>query len=260
MHEVKRNLFLCLEYEGTRYLGWQRQAAGPTVQGEVERALSEVVGQPVCVRAAGRTDAGVHALGQAANCLVSETTLPVRAIFHQVNRALPDDIVLQRMAEAPSEFSARRHALLRHYRYRLVHRPTPPAVDRHTWVHIPWPLDRPLLERAIASFEGHHDFAAFRSSACSAKRTSLTMVRSRLTLDGDCVIFDFACRSFLHHMVRTLVGTALDVARGRIALVEIERLLAGEGDRSQAGRTAPPQGLILLGVEYARPYEEFSTL
>jgi len=256
---MKRNIFLCLEYDGTRYQGWQRQAAGPTVQAEVERAVAEAVGHRVSVCAAGRTDAGVHALGQAAHCFV-ETALPVRAIFHRANQSLPDDIVIRRIAEAPMEFNARRHAVLRHYRYHLLHRPTRPAVNRYTWTHFAAPLDRSLLEQAIALFEGHHDFAAFRSSACRAKRTSLTMVRSRLTFDGDRLLFDFACRSFLHHMVRTLVGTALDVARGRIAVTEVKRLLAGRGDRSQAGRTAPPQGLILLGVEYAKPYEQFTTL
>lgn len=256
---MKRNLFLCLEYEGTRYQGWQRQASGPTVQGEVERALSEVLDQRVSLRAAGRTDAGVHAFGQAAHCFV-ETSLPDRAIFHQTNRALPDDIVIRHMAEAPSEFSARRHASLRHYCYRLIHRRIPPVVDRHTWAHVAVPLDRHLLDRAVALFEGQHEFAAFRSSACGGKRTSLTMIRSRLILEGDRIIFDFACRSFLHHMVRILVGTALDVARGRITLANVERLLAGKGNRSQAGRTAPAHGLILVGIEYARPYERFSTL
>jgi len=256
---MRQNLFACLEYDGTRFQGWQRQATAPTVQGEVERALSEAVGHPVSVCAAGRTDAGVHALGQAIHFFV-ETTLPVRAVFHRANRSLPNDIVIRRMGEAPAEFHARRHASLRHYRYRLLHRPTPPAVERHTWTHFAWPLDRSLLEQTVARFEGHHDFAAFRSSACRAKRTSLTLVRSRLTVDGDRLTFDFACRSFLHHMVRILVGTALDVARGCLALGNIERLLTGKGDRSQAGRTAPPQGLLLLGVEYAEPYEEFSTL
>ncbi|KPL06930.1 hypothetical protein AMJ85_10075 [candidate division BRC1 bacterium SM23_51] len=259
MFDVKRNLFLCLEYEGTRYQGWQRQAAGLTVQGEVERALSEVLDQRVSLRAAGRTDAGVHALGQAALCFV-ETTLPIRAIFHRANRALPDDIVIRNVAEAPAGFSARGHAVLRHYRYRLINRRTPPAVDRHTWAHVAMPLDRSLLHRAVALYEGQHEFGAFRSSACRAKRTSLTMVQSRLIVEDDRMIFDFACRSFLHHMVRILVGTALDVVRGRVGLADVERLLVGKGDRSQAGRTAPACGLVLIGIEYAKPYERFSTL
>jgi tRNA pseudouridine38-40 synthase len=256
---MKRNLFVSLEYDGTRYQGWQRQAQGPTIQAEVERALGVAVDHPVRLRAAGRTDAGVHALGQAANCLV-ETTLPVRAIFHRANRALPEDIVVRRVEEAPPEFSARRHAILRYYRYRLLHRATPPAVDRHTWAHVSLPFDHGRLEEVVRLYEGHHEFAAFRSSACRAKRTSLTMLRSPLTLDGDRVIFDFVCRSFLQHMVRVLVGTAIDVARGRISLAEVERLLAGKGGRSQAGRTAPPGGLILVGIEYGAPYERFSTL
>jgi tRNA pseudouridine38-40 synthase len=256
---MKRNLFLCLEYDGTRYQGWQRQAAGPTVQGEIERALSEATGGVVSLRAAGRTDAGVHALGQAANCFV-ETALPIRAIFHRANQALPEDIVIRRMAEAPAEFDARRHASLRHYRYHLLHRAPRPALGRHTCAHFAGRLDHSLLQQTVALFEGHHDFAAFRSSACRAKRTFLTMIHSRLTLDGDHLIFDFACRSFLQHMVRVLVGTALDVARGRMGPTDVERLLAGKGNRSQAGRTAPPQGLVLLGIEYARPYEQFSTL
>jgi len=256
---MKRNLFLHLEYDGTRYQGWQRQAHAPTLQGELERVLREVLAQPVILRAAGRTDAGVHALGHAANCFV-ETALPTRGIFHPANRLLPDDIVIRRMADAPMEFSARRHATLRHYRYRLINRPMRPALDRHSWACVPGHLDPDLLRQTVALFEGHHEFAAFRASACRAKRTSLTMVRSRLTFEGDRLIFDFACRSFLHRMVRVLVGTALDVARKRLALDDVERLLAGKGDRSQAGPTAPPEGLILVGIEYPEPYEEFSTV
>jgi tRNA pseudouridine38-40 synthase len=122
------------------------------------------------------------------------------------------------------------------------------------------PFDRDLLNRAVALFEGHHEFKAFRSSACRARRTALTMVQSRLAIDGDRLLFDFACRSFLHHMVRVLVGTALDVARGRLQLADAESLLAGKGERSQAGRTAAPQGLILAGIEYAPPLEAFSTI
>jgi len=256
---MKRNLYLWVEYEGANYQGWQTQAAAPTIQGELERVLSAELGELVKVRGAGRTDAGVHALGQAANCFV-RSDLPARAILHRANRALPDDIVIRKVLDAPVEFSARRHALLRHYQYRAVNRPMAPALDRRTWAHLPLPLDRDRLAHAVALFAGPHEFAAFRSSACRARRTALTMERSRLTVDGDRLIFDFSCRSFLHNMVRILVGTALDVARGRIAPAQLERLLAGEGDRSQAGRTVPPEGLILLGIQYAEPYREFDTI
>ena len=240
-------------------MGWQRQPDAPTVQEEVEKALSEIVGRRVVLQAAGRTDAGVHALGQAANCLV-ESRLPAKAILHRLNRALPGDIVIRRVVDAPRRFSARRDAVLRHYRYRAVNRSEPPALDRRTWAHIPGRFDFDLLREAVALFQGHHEFSAFRSSACSAKRTALTMVQSSVERDGDRLIFDFACRSFLHHMVRILVGTAFDVARGRIDPAEVERLLQGEGDRSRAGRTAPPEGLILVGIKYAPPYEEFNTI
>lgn len=256
---MKRNLFLWIEYEGTAYCGWQRQANGPTVQQQVEQALADALGEPVKVCAAGRTDAGVHALGQAAHCFV-QSDLPVRAIHHRANHALPDDVVIRRVADAPAEFNARRHARLRHYRYRIVHGPVRPAVDRYTWTHIRGRLDLSRIEQAVAVFEGEHEFAAFRSSACRAKRTRLTMVHSSLTLAGNQLIFDFACRSFLHNMIRILVGTALDVGRGRLSLAAVERLLEGKGDRSQAGRTAPPQGLFLVGIEYAKPYEGFNTL
>ncbi|MCX8037598.1 MAG: tRNA pseudouridine(38-40) synthase TruA [Candidatus Sumerlaeia bacterium] len=254
-----RNLFLCLEYDGTSYQGWQRQAHSQTVQGEVERVLREILGQPVALRSAGRTDAGVHALGQAALCRV-ETALPPTAILHTANRQLPDDIVIVRMEDAPPEFDVRRHAIRRHYRYRLLQRSIRPAFERHTWAHIPYRFDEALLQEAVQCFEGTHEFAAFRSSACRAPRTRLTMETSRVSIEGDRVIFDFVCRSFLHHMVRVLVGTALDVAREKIALDDVKRLLRGEGGRQEAGRTAPPEGLILVGIEYAAPYQHFSTI
>jgi len=264
-----RNIFLIIEYDGTRYAGWQRQVSRPTVQATLEHVLGETVGHVVALRGAGRTDAAVHALGQAATFL-TKTNLPARAILHVANRALPDDIVIRHVAEAPAQFDTRRHAIMRHYRYRLIHSPTPPAVDRHTWAHVAGPLDRATLFAAVALFEGEHNFAAFRSSQCKAKRTVLTMARSRLTIDNERLIFDFACRSFLHHMVRMIVGTALAAARGRLALDDIERLLAQRSDGGPAGRggasaslragpTAPPQGLILMGVEYAEPYEQFNT-
>jgi tRNA pseudouridine38-40 synthase len=256
---MNRNLFLWLEYEGTGYQGWQRQSAGPTVQGEVERMLAEVVGHRVGVHAAGRTDAGVHALGQAAHCL-ADTPLPCRAILHETNRRLADDIVVRHVAEAPPEFRARRHAVMRHYRYQLLNRRIAPSVDRRTWAHVAAPLDRRLLAEAVALYAGHHEFAAFRSSACRARRTALTMVRSRLTIEGDRIVMDFACRSFLHNMVRVMVGTALDAARGRIDPETIRRLLAGEGDRSLGGKTASARGLVLVGVEYGEPYGRFGTL
>jgi tRNA pseudouridine38-40 synthase len=256
---MTRNLVFWIEYDGSRYQGWQRQARGMTVQGEVEQILADVVGRGAAVQAAGRTDAGVHALGQVAQSHVA-SPLPARAILHQMNRRLPDDIVLRRVLEAPAEFRVRRHAVLRHYRYRLLHRRTRPAVDRATWTQVGAPFDAGLLARAVALFEGHHEFAAFRSSACRARRTALTMLSSRLSIEGDRFVFDFVCRSFLHHMVRVLVGTALDVARGRIDLAAVERLLAGEGDRALAGQTAPPGGLVLVGVGYGEPYGQFSTL
>jgi tRNA pseudouridine38-40 synthase len=254
-----RNLFLWIEYEGTNYQGWQSQAGGATVQDVLERVLAAELGEPVTLHGAGRTDAGVHAMGQAANCF-SQTSLPVKAILHRANRALPPDIVVRKVLEAPEEFNARRHAMVRHYRYRLIHRPVAPAFERRTWAHIPLPFDRDRFARAIALFAGKHDFAAFRSSACRAKRTRLTLARSLLTIDGDRLTVDVSCRSFLHNMIRILVGTAIDAARGRVALEDIERLLAGQGDRTQAGRTAPAEGLVLLGIEYAAPYGEFDTI
>ncbi len=259
MLSMTRHLFLCLEYDGTSYQGWQRQAHARTVQGEVERALREILGQPVSLRSAGRTDAGVHALGQAASCRV-DTSLPLPGILHPVNRLLPDDIVIVRMEEAPPEFNVRRHAVRRHYRYRLVRRSVRPAFESRTWAHVPHRLDEVRLQEAVQCFEGTHEFAAFRASACRARRTRLTMESSRVRIEGDRVIFDFVCRSFPHHMVRVMVGTALDAARGKIALDDVRRLLRGEGGRSEAGRTAPPEGLILMGIEYAPPYQRFSTI
>lgn len=259
MRESARNLYLWVEYDGTRYQGWQRQPNSPTIQAKIESALGDLLGERVGIRGAGRTDAGVHALGQTANCLI-HSDLPVRAILHETNRRLPDDIVIRKVSDAPQEFSARRHARLRHYRYQLLNRRLRPAVDRYSWAHVPLPVDRPLLGKAVATFQGHHEFAAFRSSACRARRTALTMQHSVLTTAGDRLIFDFACRSFLHNMVRILVGTALDVARGKIPLHQVERLLAGEGSRSMAGRTAPAIGLTLVGIEYKEPYREFSTI
>ena len=241
-----------IEYLGTHYVGWQAQQGQPSVQGAIEAALSAIAAEPVATTCAGRTDAGVHALGQVAHFDTAAVRAP-RAWVLGANTRLPRDIALTWAREMPADFHARHRALSRSYCYWIVNRSERPALaaGRAAWVHRP--LDVGRMNAAAAHLIGEHDFSAFRAAECQSKTpmrrvTALTVERA-----GDFVTIRVTANAFLHHMVRNLSGLLLAVGRGDAAPAIAAEVLAAR-DRRRNAATAPAEGLYLTAVSYPREF------
>ena len=256
-----RTFKLTLAYDGTDYVGWQRQASGASIQGCLEAALADIAGAAVPVVGAGRTDAGVHALGQVAGVRLGVRIDP-GALARAVNAKLPPDIRVVGGAEAADTFHARFDAVAKSYRYRLLHGPVmSPFLRRYAW-HVREPLDAGAMAEAGRTLVGEHDFAAFQAAGSGVQTTVRTVFE--LTVSAGSARLDRrggrrrghdrrrgAGSGFLRHMVRTIVGTLVEVGRGRRDPEDVGRVLRS-GDRGAAGPTAPARGLFLTGVEYPR--------
>jgi tRNA pseudouridine38-40 synthase len=240
---------LVIEYDGTRYVGWQVQPNGPSIQAEVERALATLRKAPVRVTAAGRTDAGVHALGQVLS-FAEERPLPMEAYRKGMNALLPDDIAVREAGLEPDGFDARRSAAGKRYRYRIENGPTrAPLSRRVAWQQFR-PLDVAAMRAAAAHLVGRHDFAAFQASDCACEHAVRHLTRlDVLGEPGGRIDFVVEATAFVKHMVRNLVGTLVEVGLGRRSPESMTALLAS-GDRTRAGPTAPPQGLCMEEVFY----------
>lgn len=249
---------LVLEYDGSNYVGWQLQANGPSVQGRVQRALQELVGQPVAVTAAGRTDSGVHARGQVA-CFDAPVALPLKAYWLGLNSILPDDIAVVSAEEVAPDFDPRRWARGKRYRYQVSNRRSRTPLRRQTHWEIYLPLNVGRMAEAAQCLVGSHDFSAFRASDCQAANARRELRRVEVTgTSGDEVTIVVEGTAFLKHMVRNLVGTLAEVGRARQPVAWVAQVLASK-DRTTAGPTAPPQGLSLEEVFYgAGPREDGS--
>jgi tRNA pseudouridine38-40 synthase len=242
-------LKLTLEYDGTRYVGWQVQPNGPSVQATLEDGLARLLGEQVSVVCAGRTDSGVHAAGQVA-CFDTPRVLPMKAYVRGLNGLLPDDLAVVSAMEVPEGFDPRRWSRGKRYRYRLSNRPTRSPLRRMTHWEVFAPLDVDAMRRAAVHLLGRHDFSAFRAADCQAKH-AVRELRS-LTVEGqsgDAVSFVVEGTAFLKHMVRNLVGTLVEVGKGRRPEAWVAEVLASR-NRKRAGPTAPPQGLVLEEVFY----------
>jgi tRNA pseudouridine38-40 synthase len=243
-----RTFRLTLEYDGTRFHGWQLQPELRTVQGALEDALARLpIDQRSRVVGAGRTDAGVHARGQVAS-FSGHTTLPTRAIAALLGRWLPEDVRIRTTDEVDAGFHARHSARARRYAYRLLTR------DDVLWGRFAWAPPRPAapdaLERAVRVLEGEHDFAAFQASGGAPVRSVCRVMRASWSAWEGGIRLDMIADHFLYHMVRNIVGTALAVTRLRDPAARMQAILAGR-DRRAAGVTAPPTGLTLEQVFYA---------
>src|SRR3990172_11583913 len=247
------NIKLLIEYDGTNYHGWQRQAspnreAGDlhkTIQGTIEDVLSGILKHPVKAVAAGRTDAGVHATGQVMHF---KTTLQINesSWVKAVNSLLPADIVVRKAEYVFEDFHARFDAKSKVYTYFILNSALPSAFQRNYVWHIKQPLNISLIREASQYLLGHHDFSSFRASDCGAKSPVKTL--DRLEVDeAALVIFTFEARSYLQHMVRNIVGTLAEVGRGKFSPTDIKTILEKK-DRRYAGPIAPPQGLYLSEV------------
>jgi len=243
-----RHLRILIEYDGSEFHGWQRQPGLRTVQGTLEEAIQTMTGETVAIRGAGRTDAGVHAAGQVASFALA-AEIPEAGLLRGLNSFLPHDIAILDVREVPSDFDARFSARGKVYRYRIWnHLVRSPLHARAAW-HCRSVLDLAAMRQAAAQLCGEHDFRAFRAADCE-RRTTVRIIR-RLDIDrqGALVTIDVEATAFLKNMVRILVGTLVDLGRGKLTADAIDHMLR-TGDRAAGGITAPPQGLTLLRVSY----------
>jgi tRNA pseudouridine38-40 synthase len=244
-----RSLKLTLAYDGTNYVGWQRQVNGVSVQQLVEEALAPFAGgAPPTVVGAGRTDAGVHALGQVATVNL-ETDVPALGIQRAINVRLPADIRAIGAVDAPPGFHARYHAKAKTYRYRVATTAVLSPFDRWFVWHAPEPRDAALMRSAAAALIGRHDFASFQARGASIRDTVRTIHRLDLAVQGGELVFDVEADGFLRHMVRAIVGTLADVGAGLRSPDSMPAVIAAR-DRQAAGQTAPAAGLTLMAVRY----------
>jgi tRNA pseudouridine38-40 synthase len=240
---------LTLEYDGRPFVGWQRQDNGRSVQQAVEEAVAKFAGEQVTLRAAGRTDAGVHALGQVAHVDLARDW-PADTVRDALNAHLrPDPVVVLSAGIAPADFDARFSAVKRHYLYRILNRRAPPALDTGRVWAIPQPLDAEAMHRAAQALIGKHDFTTFRAAECQADSPLRTLDRLDVSRAGEEVAIRASARSFLHSQVRSMVGSLAKVGEGKWPESRIGEILAAR-NRAACGPLAPPEGLYLLAVDY----------
>lgn len=239
---------LILEYDGTNYHGWQLQSNATTLQGTLEAVLCRLFNEPIRVRAAGRTDAGVHALGQVVSFRTSQARdLPT--LQRGMNALLPSDMAVKHFEVTTQTFNPRRDAKSRVYRYQMWNQPSRSAIwARYSW-HVPIALNIECMDKAAAVLVGHHDFSSFQGADSVEHNPLRTVLRSTLHQEGEFVVYDVEAVSFLRHMVRNIVGTLFDVGRGVLSVEEFAQIFAAR-DRTSAGQNAPPQGLFLVKVKY----------
>jgi tRNA pseudouridine38-40 synthase len=243
-----RTLKITLAYDGTRFVGWQRQAEGESIQGVLEEALARFEGAPVTVHGAGRTDAGVHALAQVASVQLT-CGHDVETLARALNAQLPEDLRVLEVAEAPPDFHARFDARTKTYRYQIRNGGVASPFDRAYVWNLPERLDLEAMRTAARTLIGRHDFAAFQSIGTSLPDSVRTIQRSDIRTEGGLVLYEVTGDGFLRHMVRAIVGTLVEVGRGWRQPDNVAALVAG-GTRAQAGATAPAHGLFLVRVDY----------
>lgn len=240
---------LTIEYDGRPFVGWQRQSNGPSIQQCLEEAVQGFTGEVATVHGAGRTDAGVHATGQVAHVDLTRP-FPADTVRDAINAHLrPEPVAVLTAVAVPDVFEARFSAIERRYRYRIVNRRAPLTFDQGLAWHLRYPLDVPAMTAAAADLVGRHDFSSFRAKDCQAKSPVKTLDVLEVTASGPEILVIAHARSFLHHQVRNMVGTLVEIGRGKRPPDAIPAILAAR-HRAAAGPTCPPDGLTLTAVGY----------
>jgi tRNA pseudouridine38-40 synthase len=247
----RRNIRLLLEYDGLPFHGWQIQPQSPTIQEVLQRALERITGEEAVLKASGRTDAGVHALGQVAN-FHTRSGIATDAFPRALNSLTPPSITVLEAGEVDPSFDSQFSALSKTYRYFLLLRPHASALDHTRHWHVPSRLNLPRMRRAASLLTGKRDFSSFRAAGCGAKSPVRRLSRLEMARRGDRLSIELEADGFLRHMVRNIVGTLVEIGRGRLHPDDIPLIVKAK-DRSRAGVTAPPYGLFLHSVVYPAP-------
>ena len=243
-----RNIKLIIEYDGKKFGGWQKQPNKLNIQGEIEKAIEEITGETVELNASGRTDAGVHSLGQTAN-FKTNSTIDIEKIPIAINSKLKQSIRIISAEEVDERFHARYSCTGKKYRYIINNSKYGSAIYRDLEYHMPIKLNLKDMKKAIKYFEGEHDFKGFKASGTSSKSSVRTIYSSKVIEEGEKIIIELEGNGFLYNMVRIISGTIVDVGLGKIKPEEIPQIIESK-DRTRAGKTLPPQGLYLVEVYY----------
>jgi tRNA pseudouridine38-40 synthase len=244
-----RSIKLLIEYDGTNYRGWQVQPDGPTIQGMLEEKLSRLTSERIHVIGSGRTDSGVHALGQVAH-FRTQSQMDIRTIQRALNSLLPPDIVIREVEEVDEGFHARKQSKSKVYEYRILNRNLRSVFHRGYVWHIPQKLNLAEMKKATQSLIGEHDFSAFRTVGSPTRSTVRRVIRGEWKRGRDGLIrFEIEANGFLKQMVRSIIGTLVEIGKGRMKATDFRKILNSK-DRKEAGPTAPAQGLFLKEVKY----------
>ena len=246
-----RNIKLVIEYDGKEFNGWQKQPTKLNIQGEIERAIKQITREEVDLTASGRTDAGVHALGQVAN-FKTNSNIPIEKIPIALNSNLKKSIVIKSAEEVEERFHSRLNCKRKTYRYIINNSKYGTAIYRNLETHIPMKLDIQKMQEAVKYFEGEHNFKAFKASGTSSKSSVRTIYKAEVIDAGNEKIYiELTGNGFLYNMVRIISGTLVEVGLGKIKPSEIQTIIESQ-KRENAGKTLPPQGLYLVNVEYEK--------
>ena len=244
-----RNIKLTIEYDGKEFNGWQKQPSKLNIQGTIEQAIKTITGEDVDLQASGRTDAGVHALGQVAN-FKTNSNIPIEKMSIAINCNLKKSIRIVKAEEVEERFHSRLSCKRKIYRYIINNSEIPSAIYRNLETHIPYKLDIEKMKQAVKYFEGEHDFKAFKASGTSSKSSIRTIYKAEvIKMPNNRIYIELTGNGFLYNMVRIIAGTLFDVGTGKIEPEDIEKIIESK-DRTNAGKTLPPQGLYLVCVNY----------
>ena len=244
-----RNIKLTIEYDGKDFNGWQKQPTKLNIQGTIEQAIKQITGEDVDLNASGRTDAGVHALGQVAN-FKTNSKIPIEKFAIAINSKLKRSIVIKKAEEVDERFHSRLTCKKKTYRYVINNSEFSSAIYRNLETHIPQKLDIDKMKMAAKYFEGEHDFKAFKASGTSSKSSVRTIYKAEVVkMPNNRIYIELTGNGFLYNMVRIIAGTLVDVGTGKIQPEDIEKIIESK-DRRLAGKTLQPKGLYLLNVKY----------
>ena len=243
-----RNIKLTIEYDGKDFNGWQKQPNKLNIQGSIEQAIKQITGEDVELNASGRTDAGVHALGQVAN-FKTNSNIPIDKMAIAINSKLKRSIIIKKAEEVDERFHSRLSCKRKTYRYVINNTPEGSAIYRNLETHIPQKLDVDKMKEAVKYFEGEHDFNAFKASGTSSKSSVRTIYETNLYKKDDKIYIELTGNGFLYNMVRIIAGTLVEVGLGKIKPEEIPEIIKSQ-KRENAGKTLPPNGLYLVKVMY----------